>query len=103
MVVAGLADEPGEALAPEARASWAGEGCAPIRPGIVLVRPGIPAGAEDLPRVLGLAGATLESELPALGYVRVRVPEGQERDIAARLMAEGTFAFAEPDYLLTLW
>jgi len=38
-----------------------------------------------------------------LGYVRVRVPEGQERDIAARLMAEGTFAFAEPDYLLTLW
>lgn len=94
---------PPEPMAPQALARAARESGAPVRPGVVLVRPHAPVGAKDLPRQLGLADATVQAELPELGYVRLSVPEGQERAIAERLMAEGTVAFAEPDYALTLW
>ena len=103
MAASAATDAPPEPSAARALAQEARESDAPVRPGAVLVRPGAATSAAALPGLLGLADVQVESESSPLGYVRLRVPEGQERDIAARLMAEGAVAFAEPDYLLTLW
>ncbi len=103
MAASAATDAPPEPSAARALAQEARASDAPVRPGVVLVRPGAATSAAALPGLLGLADVQVESESSPLGYVRLRVPAGQEHAIAARLMAEGAVAFAEPDYLLTLW
>jgi subtilisin family serine protease len=96
-------EAPLEASVARALAQEARESDTPVRPGVVLLRPGPTFSTAALPTLLGVEDVEIDTELSALGYLRLRVPEGQERDVAARLMAEGSAIVAEPDYVLTLW
>lgn len=75
---------------------------APVRPGVVLMRfkPGVLAA--DRQSVLTRYGLRVAGRLGTGGVLKLEVPVGQERDIAAQLAADPAVEFAEPDYQVRL-
>lgn len=73
---------------------------APVRPGVVLARFRPSAQAADRQALLARHGAAISGQLGALDILRLNVPAGRERDIAASLMQDPSVEFAEPDYMV---
>ncbi len=70
-----------------------------IAPGRLIVRFRAGSTTEAVERAVA-AGALEEiAELPAAGARVVRVPDGQEHEVAARLRANPAVEYAEPDYV----
>lgn len=75
---------------------------APVQPGLVLVRfkPGTLAAERQ--GVLARLNLTVVGQIDKIGVLKVSVPAGRERDFAARLAADPSVEFAEPNYIVRL-
>jgi type VII secretion-associated serine protease mycosin len=65
---------------------------------LVKFRAGVREGT--ISSVLGKYSAQAASQIPALGLLRLSVPEGSEMEISERLSEEPAVEYAEPDYVV---
>ena len=72
---------------------------APFEPGIVLVKFRAGVGEAYISSALARQQAQWAGGIPALGVLRIRVPEGKEWEVIHQLLQDPVVEYAEPNYV----
>jgi type VII secretion-associated serine protease mycosin len=68
--------------------------------GVILVKFKTEASEEGISSTLGKFSAQITGQIPALGVLRLSVPEGREIELSEQLSQDPAVEYAEPDYVV---